>query len=353
MSLSKHIAENKLKQLVEVEDLAGIGVDELEGLLREEKGLAGFLPETRYAVDPRDQTMVVYNAARAKRPHDTVKTVEKAEEGHDVCPICDGNTTRIVDLAPLSKGFTFVNKNMFPAVYPHLGVEGVPDSAFGLHLLQWTSSYHGVDWHNIDPEDGAVVWERLGVVERMLLSKGEGYISVIKNYGRAVGGSLSHGHQQIVFTKAPAKRELDHQRFYAENRQAFADYVLRTKEQHQVIEESDDVLVVVPSFMRRPYQMLIVSKAGSEHWYELSRKQREGLSRAMQKATAAVLRILTGIGRPQAYNAHFFAGRESGVYVELLPFSQDMGGYEHYGLWVCQQSCEGAREEITESLGYV
>ena len=50
-------------------------------------------------------------------PHDNhilnAKTPEQRE-----CIICMGQTTQVLDMAKLSEGFTFINKNLYPIFYP-------------------------------------------------------------------------------------------------------------------------------------------------------------------------------------------------------------------------------------------
>ena len=54
-----------------------------------------------------------------------------------------------------------------------------------------------------------------------------GHVSIIKNYGRLVGGSLAHGHQQIALSNVMPRRVLDHQRFEMEHGENFSAYMLR------------------------------------------------------------------------------------------------------------------------------
>ena len=101
--------------------------------------------------------------------------------------------------------------------------------AHGLHFLQWTSSHHKVDWHNLPDDDQIIVMQRLAALEKCLLTTGDermpdhvpyggqpthrGFVSIIKNGGHLVGGSLEHGHQQIAYTNIIPKRIHDDWRF--------------------------------------------------------------------------------------------------------------------------------------------
>ena len=48
--------------------------------------------------------------------------------------------------------------------------------------------------------------------------------------------------------------------------------------------------------------------------------------------------IMPAIGKNTAYNITVSNGPGAGLYCEFLPYTQEMGGFEHLGLWVCQNS---------------
>ncbi|MFP4011771.1 MAG: hypothetical protein ACLFUM_08720, partial [Spirochaetaceae bacterium] len=106
--------------------------------------LQAFAPDGHYARDPRDDEMTVFNEQRARRPHDyaesagetrTAGTPRSATPGDEAprdgapgdeapgdarsCPICAGETTPIIDIEPLSEGFTFINQNLYPIFTPN------------------------------------------------------------------------------------------------------------------------------------------------------------------------------------------------------------------------------------------
>ena len=49
---------------------------------------------------------------------------------------------------------------------------------YGLHFLQWMSSLHDKDWHNMPLEDRVVVMRRLAALEKKLLADGTQYFSL-------------------------------------------------------------------------------------------------------------------------------------------------------------------------------
>ena len=156
-----HLDHEKLQPILQCERLESLTTERLEGLFREEEQIGRFLPDGVYQVDPRDGAVVVFNAARSRRPHDNAEPPTEPEEDGANDPVCRGETTGVIDVAPLSEGFTFINKNLFPVLYPF--PDGQPEAATGgngdglqprgMHFLQWTSSYFDRDWYNMPQSD--------------------------------------------------------------------------------------------------------------------------------------------------------------------------------------------------------
>ena len=141
MTTSQRMDRQTLERILQVQDIETISVSSLVKLFREEELMSGFLPEGAHQVDPRNGDRILYNASRARRPHDYRQPAQSQQVAKE-CAICQGQSTGIVDAAALSEGFTFINKNLFPVLYPH-DREG--HLARGLHFLQWTSSLHDRD----------------------------------------------------------------------------------------------------------------------------------------------------------------------------------------------------------------
>ena len=135
--MNRQLDRHKLFQITQVENISGLPFVETVRLVHEESGILDYLPDGQYAVDPRDGARVVFHSARGRRPHDNRPEVTRIPERD--CLICEGKTTGVIDLAPLSEGYTFINKNLFPVIFPFNGVPPeakmeVPVSGF--HLLQ-------------------------------------------------------------------------------------------------------------------------------------------------------------------------------------------------------------------------
>jgi galactose-1-phosphate uridylyltransferase len=230
--------------------------------------------------------------------------------------------------------------------------------ASGLHLLQWTSSQHDRDWHNMAQCDRVVVMERLAALERMLLTgsdqlpavegaqdrpAGDSFVVIVKNYGHLVGGSRIHGHQQIAFTKIMPRHFRDNARFEREHGETFSSTVLRETPPGLVIRDYGPALLLVPLFMRRPYDMLLVVKdVNKRYLHDLGEQELEAIAEGWHDAIRAIREIMPRIGREVAYNVITSNGPGAGLYIEFLPYTQEIGGVEHLGLFVCQELPEQA-----------
>ncbi|MBI1850005.1 MAG: hypothetical protein HYR85_06640 [Planctomycetes bacterium] len=368
------ISGEALDRITEHTDVSKLGYSDLIKSVRRDPDIAKFAPERRCQADPRDGTRVLFAPARAAR----------AGRGTDAadCPVCAGRITTIVDVAPLARGFTFINKNLYPVVYPDSGVvrEGRvadaraellpdPDPAFGIHFLQWSSSEHLKDLHNMDPEEISVVLKRLAALERALLhAEGSplpvvegardgthrGYVSIIKNRGRLVGGSVRHGHQQIVHSNVQPRRIRNDVEFRKSRGVTFGAYLLDlTPKPLRVARYGDAFDLVVPFFMSRPLNAMLVSRETDvEHLHDLDEAAIDALAEGLHEITYAVALILRRMRRTFTYNLVFHTGPIGRFYVEMLPYSQETGGFEHLGLYVCQGTPAGTadlyREAITE-----
>ena len=358
-----HLSRPRLQKILQTERLEDLSTADLEGLFHREAQLSRFLPDGTFQTDPRDGAIVVFNAARARRPHDNAEPPSQPLEDGASDPVCRGETTGVIDVAPLSEGFTFVNKNLFPVLYPFEDGQPAPggdgqtdgERPRGMHFLQWTSSYFDRDWYNMPQSDRAVAFQRLAALEDKLLrdpsagypvsgttAAGErthGYVLVIKNYGRMVGGSLAHGHQQILYSNLKPRHLRRNERFQQSRGETFAEHMLRENPAELAVKDYGPAVLMVPYFMRRPYNMLLILRDHRKrHLFECDEAELAALAQAWGEATAAMMAIMPAIGKPAAYNITVSNGPGAGLYCEFLPYTQETGGFEHLGLWVCQDN---------------
>jgi galactose-1-phosphate uridylyltransferase len=369
--MSRQLDRETLSKILQADDIESLTFAELVGLFQEEKGLSEFLPDGVYQIDPRNGDRIIYNSSRARRPHDNRPAQFFPTDSEEECVICQGRTTGVVDVADLNQGFTFINKNLFPVFYPlethqpdgtvdrqvqDPGPEG--GSTYGFHFLQWTSSHHDRDWHNMPLSDCTVVMRRMAALEKKLLDDfaaadgGEsGFVLIMKNQGRLVGGSLAHGHQQIAVSNVMPRRVQDNWRFETGRGEPFSKYLLRENPGQLTVEDYGSALLVVPYFMRRPYDMtLLLKDASKRHLHQLTGVEIETVAEGWRDAIRAMHLVLAETGRELAYNVIAHNGPGAGIYFEFLPYTQETGGFEHLGLYVCQQSPKTAALHIRELL---
>jgi galactose-1-phosphate uridylyltransferase len=370
-ALERHVFE----KILQVEDVKTLTYPDLVKLFREEKGISDYLPDGVYQIDPRNKERILYNSTRGKRPHDNRPSQLNNKETGEVrtpCIVCQGKTTGAIDVADLSSGYTFINKNLFPILYPSRDSELLTMSAGddeaakmvgkpadGLHLLQWTSSVHDQDWHNMPASDRFVVMSRLAALEGTLIktSKGfmpetadmgdlpgrYGYVSIIKNQGYLVGGSLVHGHQQIVYSNVMPRRTIENRNFELEKGEPFSAFILRNNPKELLIEDYGAAVLLVPYFMRRPFDMMLLLKDTHKRYlFELTDDEILAVANGWHDAIRLILQVMPKLDREIAYNVITHNGPGAGLYFEFLPYTQEVGGLEHLGLAICQANPQAA-----------
>jgi galactose-1-phosphate uridylyltransferase len=369
MSHPQQVNLEAIRSIIQSESIDTLSMVEICELFRQETSLFNYKPDSIFQIDPRSGELIVYNSSRAHRPRTDSELLFSKKEilPADNCPICSGKTTGIMDIAELSEGFTFINKNMFPIFFPFVKEvdSNLGSLSFGLHFLQWTSSIHDTDWHNMPLKDCKVVLSRLGALEEKLLLGSDkilptsetstkekttyGYVSIIKNYGKAAGSSIAHGHQQIVYSNIMPKQFFNNWNFYTKIKANFTEYLLNENPDELLVKDYQTVSLMVPYFMRRPFDMFLILKDPNKKFiHELNDAEIEDVARAWQEATRVILQILQTMGKEEAYNITVNNGPGAGLYLEFLPFTQLIGGYEKIGLWVCQESPNKAAETLRD-----
>jgi len=353
-----------IQPFIDEHNIENLSYPEMIELFLKESDLAENKPEQKAGWNPLTQEPVFYNASRQHRPVDYnnngVGNIEKDNESK--CVICEGKTTRILDLANLSQGFTFINKNLYPAVWPsRKKVQNTSSRisgentrlASGLHLLQWTTSIHDHEWHTIPPEDTCIVMSRLASLEKQLLTTSSGwmpstisygdpegysgYVSIIKNGGAQVGGSIAHSHQQIIFSNLMPRRIYENWKFFKVAGFPYSEHMQQTNPPELLVREYDTAVLLVPEYMRRPGDMLLLVKNSHKRYlHQLDEQELKDVSRGWSDALLAIHKYMPALNRPVAYNALTLNGPGAGLYFAFLPFTQETGGFEHLGLAVCQ-----------------
>ncbi len=368
----RRLDEKALFAQTENRRLEELGFEELTVLFENEKELYEYAPLPVHAVDPRNGETVLFCPARAHRPHDN------RSEDAGRCPVCAGSTTRVIDTAPLARGaWTFINKNLYPIVLPRSrpldgdasaqppGPARWTGPSAGLHFLQWLSTEHEAELHTMEPSDLDVIYERLAALEAFLLHRPScstesarlleevaagghedgrcgdrehaGHVCIIKNYGHLVGGSLSHGHFQIALSSTAPRKAKDDRAFREREGETFCSFMWRENPPSLTLAEGEWTKAVVPFFLRRPLDVMILTSPalGAERLHHMPRGARLEFAVMSARILRAVLKAMERRGRIPTYNL-VFHNEETHFYMEVLPYTQEMGGYEHLGLFVCQ-----------------
>jgi galactose-1-phosphate uridylyltransferase len=367
----------QIKKQLEAERIETLGYgDIVKSIAADPLCIKSFRPEGYFQIDPRSGLRAVYTPRRGARKHDYKRTDALDAERAANCPVCRGETTGIIDLAPLpGGGYTFINKNLFPIVY-YDGVISPPETkdwnkpdrvpAVGGHFLQWTHNEHGPDLHNMEAADIAAVLRRLAAFEKKLLheapdgwpntwmdSEGPhgGYAGIIKNFGYLVGGSLAHGHQQVIHTNVRPRTIEEDSIFRMRYGAGFAGYMLKMNPPELLIRDYGCAAAVIPYFMKRPLDSLIIMKDTAKcHLHDLSENEIAALSLALREITEAISALMPRMGRVFTYNMTVHNSAPGGLYFEILPYTQEIGGYEHLGLYVCQGTPEQSAEDYRGAI---
>ncbi len=369
-----------LKALTQAGRIEDLSPGKLVDLFRQEPGIESFLPGGKVVTDPRNGDYVVFSAGRARRPHDNQADEPDERPSQDACIICQGQTTGIVDVAELTQGYTFINKNLFPVLFPSDKKRGAnwqtPSTAGdetrgtvirGLHFLQWTSSLHDKDWHNMPSADRVVVMERLAALESKLVhesaellsasgfadgeSQAKGAVLITKNYGRLVGGSLVHGHQQIALSSVFPRRFADNMRFEQSHGETFSAFLQRVNPKGLTVRDYGPAILLVPYFMRRPYDMILLLKRNDRRYlHQLDGNEILALADGWRDAIRLMLALMPAIGRETAYNVLTNNGPGAGLYFEFQPYTQEFGGFEQLGLLICQANPPDVAEQLRQLL---
>lgn len=376
----RRLPEELRARQIDFHSLDDASYGDLVRALLAEKEITRFQPEHLCAIDPRNGERVVYSLTRARRPHDNRPEAgnggeEKARPEETPCPVCLGKTTGIIDEAPLSEGLTFINKNLYPMLYPQdwdpdvvveepgrVQPQVEAERAVGMHLLSWLSDHHDPELHDAPVEDVARVLARLAALEEKLLHAPDsglplvsdggggphrGFVGIIKNFGHLVGGSLAHGHFQIIHGNVRPRKILEDARFLANHGRPFARFLAEENPENLTVAEWGPFKAVVPYFMRRPLDTFIVARRGcGEYLHHLGEEDLESLAVLLRVTLGAIVETMPRMGKEATYNLVLHNGPVGELYVEILPYTQETGGYEHLGIAICQGSPSSSADEL-------
>ena len=119
--MPKELTRDLLNTILQSQNIETLSYNEITQFFLDETEIGRFAPDGVCQIDPRTGDRIIFNSARARRPHDN-RPEDQSHSSQSTskdCVICQGRTTKIIDVTDLSEGFTFINKNLFPIFYPN------------------------------------------------------------------------------------------------------------------------------------------------------------------------------------------------------------------------------------------
>jgi hypothetical protein len=118
-----------------------------------------------------------------------------------------------------------------------------------------------------------------------------------------------------------------------------------------VIRRYETGTLAVPYFMKRPYNMIYaMHDASKRHLHELGDAEVRDTVQAWQDGIRLMRSVMERIDKELAYNIVAHTGPGAGIHFDFLPYTQQTGGFEHLGLFVCQGNPENAAETLRDLL---
>ncbi len=339
--------------------LDALGFDGLSALCR--SSAARHVPDALGGFDARWELPVAYSEARAHR----------LVEDYGACAVCENRTCPAADIAPLpGDDLAWLTPNLYPILLPSeaatmssnptAGIEAPGLHLHGLHLVHWSSLRHEGGLIGADGPTAAALLAQLARAEDFLLHRSgaefppsgvgadglahRGHAGLIKNRGRRVGGSVEHDHQQILLCNQP----------FAEppRSRGLRARLLRDATPALAVDDIDGLArTLVPSFMRRPLHAFIVPASDDAGWlHHLDERVRDACALAIARLTHAVSAAMDAHGQEPAWNLTCLAGEGCGPVFELRAFTQPLGGYEHLGLYLCEERPATSAARLREAL---
>jgi hypothetical protein len=208
--------------------------------------------------------------------------------------------------------------------------------------VQWSSLHHDGGLIGATAPVAAAIFGQLARAEEWLLHHADaqypasgdghrGWVGLIKNRGRTVGGSVEHDHQQILLSNLP-----------------FAEPPATRGLRAALLAQATPELEVERLDGARHARGALHAPAAARLHRARGRRRRLAAPPAGARARRAGPRRRAPhardlfahgrLGREPAWNLVCHTGEGCGPILELRPYTQPLGGYEHLGLYICEET---------------
>ncbi len=324
-----------------------------------------------YRRDPLSGETVIIAAARSARPNawgnqttDDATNPTAATPSQPAttptspsdCPFCVGNESRTPgdvqrypDDATLDDWQVRVIPNLYPAVVDPQTSHHVPAEccskkdivdqapAFGQHEVVIESPDHRCRLTELT--DDQLHWTIQAYGDRMKAHRDAGarYSQVFKNHRPSAGASLEHAHSQIIsLHHVPPRIQAELLQFAAfaqEHDNCLLCHLIRNESDHptRVVLSNEDFLVICPYASRLPYELAILPRNHSPHFWMQTAAQQAAFARTLYQTVA----LLEKLEKLPAFNylihsAPFDTDRDDHYHwhLELIPRLARQAGFE-------------------------
>ncbi|KAK2638199.1 hypothetical protein Ddye_025994 [Dipteronia dyeriana] len=247
-------------------------------------------PEVRR--DPLNNRWVIFSPARAKRPSDfKSKSPQNASSNSSSsCPFCIGNEHECapeifrVPTDPKSDWKLRIIENLYPALSRAVEKDGDPRcetsclgysdrvvKGFGFHDVVIETPVHSVQLSDLHPREvGDVLLAYKKRIEQIQEYEFIKYVQVFKNHGASAGASMSHSHSQIlalpVIPPTVSTRLCSTKEFYDQTGKCS---LCEVQPKDLLIDEATHFVSIVPFAAMFPFEIWIIPRDHSSHFYEL------------------------------------------------------------------------------------
>jgi hypothetical protein len=120
-----------------------------------------------------------------------------------------------------------------------------------------------------------------------------------------------------------------------------------------LVEREAGVTVLVPPFMRRALQAFVIPEgAGPVGWiHHLPEDVLDATALVVARLTAALNALMVEQFGEPAWNLIWHTGPGAWPVLEMRAFTQPLGGYEHMGIYLCEEHPETTARRLRQALG--